>query len=161
MPDFPDDVSEPTTAVDRAVALLSDAEQDARNVSQECAIHRWDASQAFGIDYAVDGEIACEGLTDFFLLAWPMLLDYLKRPAGEGEVLLVTEVDGAGQWHVVLGERATLSDESPSHAVEVRGTASDLVLWLWGRMEPPHVSGDRSVLERMRNPAGRFLSPGF
>ena len=162
VPGFGDDVVETAAAVDRAVALLTGADQSARNVAQECAIHRWDASDAFDVEYGVDPDIACEGVTDFFLLAWPMWLDYFKRRAGRGEVLLMTRTDGSERWHVVLGERPAFADEaSPLVEVEVRGSASNLVLWLWGRMDPPEVSGDRSVLERMRNPAGRFLSPGF
>ena len=149
-------------AVERAVEQLQQNGSTGRDAAHECAVHRWDAFQAFGVDYAIEPELACDGVEEFFDAAWPMLLDHLKRPAGNGETLRLQRSDGPGHWLVTLAERPVVArDATGAHDVEVRASASDLVLWLWGRMDPPEVHGDRSVLERMRNPASRFLSPGF
>jgi hypothetical protein len=124
-------------------------------------VHRWDASDGFGVAYAIDPELACDGVDEFFDAAWPMWLDYFKRPAGNGETLRLRRTDGPGRWRVVLGDRAVVTHDDLPGDVEVSGSASDLVLWLWGRSDPPAVSGDGSVLEGIKNPKGRFLSPGF
>ena len=149
------------TALARAQDMLDNASEEARAVAQECAIHRWDAAQAFGVDYSVEPELACDSIPSFFEDAWPMLLDYLKRPAGTGQTLHLHRTDGEGEWLVTLAERPVVTLEHLKADVAVRGTASDLLLWLWGRMDPPEVFGDVSVLESIRNPTGRFLSPGF
>lgn len=149
--------------LDVALDLLSaDPESDtARALAQESAIHRWDAACAFGLDYSVESELACDSIPSFFEDAWPMLLDYLKRPAGTGQTIHLHRTDGEGEWLVTLAERPIVTREHRKADVAVRGTASDLLLWLWGRMDPPEVHGDVGVLESIRNPAGRFLSPGF
>lgn len=157
---FGDDVP-PPDAVERALELLHQDAAPARDVSHECAVHRWDASVAFDVDHEIDPQLACDAIVGFFEDAWPMLLAYLKRPAGSGETLRLQRTDSAEHWLILLSERATVTHDDVPGDVTVEGSASDLALWLWGRMDPPHVSGDRSVLEGIRNPRGRLLSPGF
>lgn len=151
----------PEEALRRALDALVPGSDEARAVAQECAIHRWDASVAFGVDYSVEPELAADSIPSFFEEAWPMLLDYLGRPAGHGETLHLHRTDGEGEWLVTLDHRPVVTGGHHKADVAVRGTASDLLLWLWGRMDPPEIQGDRAVLEGIRNPAGRFLSPGF
>ena len=153
----------PSDALGVALDLISKDPRSeiARAVAQESAVHRWDAASAFGLDYSVEPELACDSIPSFFEDAWPLLLDYLKRPAGTGQTLHLHRTDGEGEWLVTLAERPVVSLGHRKADVAVRGTASELLLWLWGRTDPPEVHGDVSVLEGMRNPAGRFLSPGF
>lgn len=153
----------PPEALQVALDLLSrdPTSEIARAVAQESAVHRWDATSAFGVDYSVEPELACDSIPSFFEDAWPLLLDYLKRPAGTGQTLHLHRTDGEGEWLVTLADRPIVTREHRKADVAVRGTASDLLLWLWGRMDPPEVLGDVTVLEAIRNPAGRFLSPGF
>lgn len=158
---FGEETLEPLDAVNRAANLLEEAPEPARDIAHECAVHRWDASAAFGVGYSIESELACDGIDEFFEAAWPMLLDYLKRPAGNGESLCLRQSDGPNCWRVVLAERPVIHHDDLPGDVEVKGCASDLVLWLWGRSDPPEVSGDASVLEKIRNPKGQFLSPGF
>ena len=161
IPGFGPDPVDGQGAVEQAVVLLERDSAPARDVAHECAVHRWDACRAFDLEYSIEPELACDGVDEFFDAAWPMLLDYLKRPAGVGETLRLERADGPQRWSVLLGERPVVTHEDRPGDVEVRGSASDLVLWLWGRTDPPDVRGDRAVLESMRNPLGRFLSPGF
>lgn len=158
---FGEDELDPFLAVDRAVTLLQDPQADARDLAHECAVHRWDAATAFGVDYAIEPELACDGIDGFFEAAWPMWLDYFKRPAGSGETLRLRESDGPGRWRVGLENLPVVHHDDLPGDVEVVGSASQLVLWLWGRSDPPQVVGDRRVLEKIRNPHGRFVSPGF
>lgn len=156
-----DSAAGPDEALARALDLLVPSSDEARAVAQECAIHRWDASVAFDVDYSIEAALAVDSIPSFFEEAWPMLLDHLGRPAGHGETLHLHRTDGEGEWLVTLGDRPVVTGGHHKADVAVRGTASDLLLWLWGRMDPPEIHGDRSVLEGIRNPAGRFLSPGF
>lgn len=156
------DLPAPADGLDLALRLLTDDATAAPDVSQECAIHRWDAESAFGVDAPfVDPDVACEGVVGFFGSAWPMLLDHLRRPAGHGEVLVLRRTDGPERWRIVLADRAQVTTDDGGGDVEVSGRAGELFLWIWGRSDPPHVDGDVAVLEGIRNPAGRFLSPGF
>lgn len=153
----------PPEALEVALGLLAQdpTSETARAMAHESAIHRWDAAGAFGRDYSIEPELACDAIPSFFEDAWPMLLDYLKRPAGTGQTLHLHRTDGEGEWLVTLAERPIVTREHRKADVAVRGSASDLLLWLWGRMDPPEVLGDVTVLEGIRNPRGRFLSPGF
>ena len=162
VPGYGDDALPPLEAIERAISLLQQNSLSGRDVAHECAVHRWDASEAFGVAYAIEPELACDGVDEFFDAAWPMWLDYFKRPAGNGETLRLRRTDGPKCWLITLDKLPVVTYEDGEVVdVEVRGSASDLVLWLWGRMDPPEVHGDVSVLERMCNPSGRFLSPGF
>lgn len=161
VPGFGDEAFEPGDALRRAIKLLVQDDAPARDVALECAVHRWDGSAAFGVEYAIEPELACDGVDEFFDIAWPMWLDAFKRSAGDGETLRLQRTDGPQRWRVLLQQRPIVRHDDLPGDVEVRGSASDLLLWLWGRIDPPHVVGDRSVLEGIRNPKGRFLSPGF
>lgn len=157
---FPAEV-EPGQAVARAVELARVQTTAARDVAHECSIHRWDAAVSFDLEHEIEPELAWDMPPAFFTSAWPMLLDYLKRPAGAGETLRLERTDGLGRWVVRLDDRPLVSTEDLPGDVTVRGTPSDLALWVWGRMDPPEVHGDRSVLEGIKNPQCPFLSPGF
>jgi hypothetical protein len=162
IPDFGDRAIAPGEALQRAAELLQRDLTSARDVALECALHRWDAATAFGVAHEIDGDLACDGIDEFFENAWPLWLDAVGRAAGNGERLRLARTDGPQRWHVVLdGRRPALTREDRAGDVEVAGTASDLLLWLWGRFDPPQYSGDRAVLERMRNPQGQYLSPGY
>jgi MDMPI-like protein len=149
------------TTLQQALELLELDPSPARDIANECAVHRWDASDAFGVEYAVESDLACDGVDEFFEAAWPIYLKYFERRAGAGETLHLHRTDGDGEWLIVLDELPRVTHEHAESDAGVAGTASDLLLWLWGRMDPPEVTGDRDVLERIRNPRGRFLSPGF
>src|SRR5688500_14791589 len=97
MEDFGDPSEfEPVDALDRALSRFALRPSGARDTAQECSIHRWDAAQAFGVAYSVEPGLACDSIPSFFVDAWPLLLDYLKRPAGHGETLHLHRTDGEG-----------------------------------------------------------------
>jgi hypothetical protein len=152
----------PAAALERALEVLpANALEEAQAVAQECAIHRWDAATAFGQPYEVEPELACDSIPSFFEDAWPMLLDHLDRPAGTGQTLHLHRTDGEGEWLVTLDHRPVVTVEHRKADVAVRGSASDLLLWLWGRIDPPEIHGDRTVLESIATQGSPHLSPGF
>lgn len=159
LPGFGDPTDENLSA--RLDTALDQNPAEAKAVAHECAIHRWDIATAAGETFQIEPALACDGLEDFFRSAWPFLLDYLKRPAGSGERIGLHATDCDVRWVVNLDEQPRVQREAAPTHVRVAGTASDLFLWVWGRSDPPQVDGDVAVLEMIRNPRGRYLSPGF
>jgi hypothetical protein len=118
--------------------------------AEECALHLWDARDAFGEAIPVDEEIALVGVDGFFEMAAPGVLKYRGIRAGSGETMHLHRTDGEGEWFVVLDELPILTHEHRKGDVAIRGPVSDLFLCLWGRVEPPEVLGDIEVFRRLR-----------
>ncbi len=115
-----------------------------RRMSQELAVHRWDAQAGAGDPQPIDEELATDGIDEFFEVFCPMA-DF-SEPVG---TLHLHATDGDGEWFVdttsgsLTWERAHAKGD-----VAVRGSTSDLLLVLWGRVSPDAVEviGDESVL---------------
>jgi len=107
----------------------------ARHQVQEAAVHRWDAQSASGTPEALAHEVADDGVDEFVWIA-----RQLRDPA---RITFVATDSG----------RSTPTSGEPPVAT-VRGTASDLVLLLYGRVsvDEVDVDGDRAALDA-------FLSP--
>jgi len=132
-----------------------------RRQAHEVAVHRWDAAGAASTAPApIDRDLAVDGVNEWLDLSAG---GRTPRMTGDGETvhLHCTDVDGdlapgpehAGEWLV------TLTPEGPRveamHArgdVAARGTASDLDLFVWGRVDADalEVFGDAALLERFR-----------
>jgi hypothetical protein len=165
-----DDIG-PADAVRLAVDLLRQRGAPGRDAAHECAVHRWDASDAFAVTYAIEAELACDGVDEFFDAAWPLWLDHFERHAGNGETLRLGRTDGPDHWLVVLADRPVVTDgdgdsdgdgdgdsDSGAADVEVRGSASDLVLWLWGRTPSRAIEGCSSGCGTRRAASSRPAS---
>jgi len=125
----------------------------ARRQLHETAIHRVDAELASGdvspvpVDHAVDG--IDEMLTGFL----PRRSSRLKPE--KPSTIAVRPTDAADAWLVTAGpdgattERVTSADAD----VTVRGTAADLYLLLWNRLDLAglDVTGDDSLLDLWRS----------
>ncbi|MFY1674938.1 maleylpyruvate isomerase family mycothiol-dependent enzyme [Plantactinospora sp. WMMB334] len=132
-----------------------------RRMAQETAVHRWDAQMAVAAGEPIEAKLAADGVGE--------VLDTLL-PAGRrgsdqpfhGVVHLIAS-DAGQEWYlrlrgegVALLDTDTLLDGDDHHArAQVSGTASDLLLALWGRLgfDALDVAGDVSLLEGLR--AGR------
>jgi uncharacterized protein (TIGR03083 family) len=126
-----------------------------RRMAVETALHRWDVEGAVGGPEAagpVDAGLAVEGIDEMFDVLVPERVGDALR--GNGEVLHLHATDAPGEWLV------TLTDGPPAvergHAkgdVAARGTASDLLLFLWRRVPADRlqVFGDAALLERWRD----------
>jgi uncharacterized protein (TIGR03083 family) len=121
-----------------------------RRLAVELAIHRWDAQHATGIDGGpqprpLEGNIAAAGIEEFLTEFLPGLLadDGVEGLAG---TLHLHATDGPSEWCIDLDTRAGAVAVA-GHAkadTAIRGTRSDLLLWLTNR-EP---SGTLEVLGR-------------
>ena len=121
-----------------------------RRQAQEIAIHRWDAQDSAGEAAPLDPVLAADGIDE-----WLDLLAVRGGTAADGAEHTVhlhcTDVDG--EW--LVRQSADGLDIERAHAkgdVAARGTASDLDLYLWGRVgvERLEVFGDAAVLEGVR-----------
>jgi hypothetical protein len=121
-----------------------------QDLAEECALHLWDAQNAFGEAQPVEAELACLGVDEYFEIAAPGVLKYRGIRAGDGQTLHLHRTDGEGEWFVVLEELPVVSHKHAKADVAIRGTASDLFLCLWGRVEPPGVIGDIEVFRHFR-----------
>lgn len=90
----------------------------ARHQVQEAEVHRWDAELAVASPTPIPVEIAIDGIPEF-LLVHRGAIQKLKLPH-----IQFSATDSADNWHVNEGEADTIA---------ISGTASDLVLFLFGR----------------------------
>ena len=122
-----------------------------RRQAEETAVHRWDAQLALGAPQPIETELAVTGVDE--------LLDvfFSTRPAAElgGSVKFEATDSRHGEWLVSAdGDGGLLIGHGPERGdVTLRATASDLLLWLWGRPVPEpglEVVGDEALLDRWR-----------
>jgi uncharacterized protein (TIGR03083 family) len=118
----------------------------------ELSLHRWDAERALGEPGGpVAAEIAVDAVAQNFEVMAPMRRMMKPAPAGAGERYRFRRTDGPESWSVEFtGDEVRLSRPAGDADVELAGTASDLLLHLWGRLpaEELAVSGDKALLER-------------
>jgi len=120
-----------------------------RRRPHEAAVHRFDAELAAGIPTPVDPELAVDGIDEILTVFLPRLADRFG-PMGDGTVHLhCTDVDG--EWLVTRSDgEMTVTAEHAKGDVAARGTASDLLLFLWNRVPATdlEVFGDAALLDR-------------
>lgn len=123
-----------------------------RRQAVETAIHRIDVQLAFGSHEPMDVELALAGIDE-------MLDVYLTPRRGDlgGTVHFHTTDSAHGEWTVLDdpdGSGLMIGHGHEKGDVALRTTASDLLLWLWGRPVPGdrlEVLGDATILERWRS----------
>lgn len=129
-----------------------------RRMAHETAVHRWDAQLAIAAGEPVEAKLAADGVSEV-LDTW--LPAGRRRPGGPWHgVVHLSAPDAAQEWFlrlrgegVALLDTATIFDHDDHHArVQVSGTASDLLLALWGRVSFDNltVAGDRRLLDGLR-----------
>lgn len=122
-----------------------------RRAAQELSVHRWDADDAVGDADPPDPLLAADGI-DELLDEFAPARELAAKYAGSGETLHfhATDLD-AGEWLVTAHpDRLEITREHAKGDVAARGSASDLFLFLWGRVpaERLEVFGDASLLHR-------------
>jgi uncharacterized protein (TIGR03083 family) len=119
----------------------------ARRQANELAVHRWDAEFASGTPAPIERDLAVDGIQELF-----DILPFRPGgpPAGKGETMHLHCTDGDGEWLIRLGpDGVTVVNEHAKADVAARGSASDLLLTIWGRpAEKVEVFGDAALLER-------------
>ena len=124
-----------------------------RRQAHETSIHRWDAQSALGQVAAIGSALAVDGVDELFMLLGARL-PQAKPDASSGGSVHLHATDTEGEWTVQI-ENGVLRVE-PGHGkgdAAVRSTASDLNLFVWGRLDPlvsSHVElfGDAAVVQR-------------
>lgn len=130
-----------------------------RRQAQEVAVHRWDAERASPDAPApLERNLAADGIGEWLALN----LRGRTQRTGGGETVHLHCIDldehaagTTGEWLVTLApDGATVETRHAKGDVAARGTASDLDLFLWGRVDADvlDVFGDAALLERFRRP---------
>jgi uncharacterized protein (TIGR03083 family) len=157
-------------SLDRTLAALGAADPDAltwtfsttddrrvrwwcRRLAVEVAIHRWDAQHAMADGGSrpdpLDGEVAKAGTEELVVEFLPGLLaqDDVEGLAG---TLHLHATDRPGDWWVDLDPHGAAMSGQENADTAVRGTRSDLLLWLTNRgpLSTIEVSGNLQVPER-------------
>jgi uncharacterized protein (TIGR03083 family) len=135
-----------------------------RRMTQETAVHRWDASDAVGIPYEVPSAVAADGIDEFLMFfagdqregaeavggTVHLHCTDLDEPVAEGSDDRSVAV---GEWLVTAldSDGATFTREHAKGDAAVRGRAHDLLMWLWRRRaDRVEIIGDIAVAERFR-----------
>jgi uncharacterized protein (TIGR03083 family) len=123
----------------------------ARRQANELSVHCYDAQLAANAPEPVDRALAVDGIDELF--------DLLPFWSGSGNVKGNDEsihfhcTDGEGEWLARLSpEGAVVTREHAKGDVGARGTASNLLLFLYGRVpaDDLEVFGDAALLARWR-----------
>ncbi|MEV6816198.1 maleylpyruvate isomerase family mycothiol-dependent enzyme [Micromonospora sp. NPDC051296] len=129
-----------------------------RRMAHETAVHRWDAQLAIAAGEPIESKLAADGVSEV-LDTW--LPAGRRKATGQWHgVVRLSATDAAHEWFlrlrgegVALLDTGTIFDHDDHHArVHVSGTASDLLLALWGRVsfDTLTVAGDRALLDGVR-----------
>src|SRR5262249_26876360 len=105
----------------------------ARRQAQETSIHRYDAQLAADRPQPLAGALAADGIDELFAMVpfWP----WAPRVRGDGETVHLHCTDRDGEWLVKLvPDGVEVTAEHAKGDVAARGTASDLFLFLYGRV---------------------------
>ncbi|KJS56383.1 maleylpyruvate isomerase family mycothiol-dependent enzyme [Streptomyces rubellomurinus] len=125
----------------------------ARHQLQEIAVHTYDAQVALGAAQPLPEEVALDGAEDFLVTCcatsspWPHEPAVVEYHVSEGRSWRVTlSADGARIARIAAGEEGA----APADA-SARGTASELVLWFYGRtaVDSLELDGDRRIFDQL------------
>ncbi|MCW2541684.1 MAG: hypothetical protein JWN95_3409 [Frankiales bacterium] len=111
-----------------------------RHQVQEAAVHRWDAEHAASREVSLDARMSVDAIEEFltYSVANSVETPDQPRPALGGAFVLRAS-DLPACWVVEDGSKpgtvAFRRDGDPSDLPVISGTASDLLLWLYGRRE--------------------------
>ncbi len=124
-------------------------------VQNDTAVHAWDAQRALGRPDAIDTVVAVDGVTELLGALLPVSWATQDRDGLSGVVRFAAE-DVGKQWRLrIRGGLVALldSDSVGDDVAQATGTASDLLLTLWGRIpyDDLDVSGDVELLRHVRN----------
>ncbi|MDG4791574.1 maleylpyruvate isomerase family mycothiol-dependent enzyme [Micromonospora sp. WMMD1102] len=129
-----------------------------RRMAQETAVHRWDAQMAVAAGEPIEAKLAADGVGEVLDTHLPAGRRASEEPF-HGVVHLIA-TDAGQEWYlrlrgvgVALLDTDTILDSDDHHArAQISGTASDLLLALWGRLgfDALDSAGDARLLEGLR-----------
>jgi uncharacterized protein (TIGR03083 family) len=119
-----------------------------RRMANETAVHCWDGEAAVDAAQPLGRPIAVDGVDEFWDVFAPAWVKHLDGPSS---TIHLHATDGPGEWFATVGNGALQVERVHAKGdVAVRGTASDLVLMLWNRVDAGQLElhGDRAGLDR-------------
>jgi uncharacterized protein (TIGR03083 family) len=122
-----------------------------RRRAQETSVHRYDAETAAGTPTPLDATLAVDGIDEYLTVFLPRLADNFGDVGDATVHVHCTDVEG--EWLIARRDgELTVTAEHAKGDVAVRGSASDLLLFLWGRVpaDALEVFGDADLLARFR-----------
>ena len=121
-----------------------------RRMAQEHAIHRYDAELAVNDPNPIPVDLAIDGVNEYFIMANVRVLPKKSDFVLGGTLHLHTTDSPDGEWMIEQsGSQLVVSHDHGKGDAAVRGSASDLLLGLWGR---ENLSASNSF-EHFGNPA--------
>ncbi|MGH9097728.1 MAG: maleylpyruvate isomerase N-terminal domain-containing protein [Acidimicrobiales bacterium] len=125
-----------------------------RRLAVEVSIHRWDIEHAVArpggpAPRGLGGGVAAAGIDEF-------LVEFLQGLLAQEDIegldgtLHIQATDAATEWWIDLDARGLTFSEPARADTEIRGTRSDLLLWLTNRRSPADldVFGNRGIPDR-------------
>jgi uncharacterized protein (TIGR03083 family) len=158
-------------SLERTLTILGSADPDAvtwtfstigdhrvrwwcRRLAVEVGIHRWDVQHAAAVDgslglESLDAEVAAAGVEEFVVEFLPGLLAQ-GEVQGLGGTLHLQATDGPMEWWIDLDAPGAPLGEDGKADGAVRGTRSDLLLWLTNRgpLDTVEMLGNRETAGR-------------
>ena len=121
-----------------------------RRMAQETAVHRWDAQNAVGDPSDIDSDLAADGIDELFYVWLPARASLKEQPR---TTVHIHTTDTDGEWLIVLDEEPIVTREHAKGDAALRGPASDVLLYLWGRIDASslEIHGDPAVPEQFRS----------
>jgi uncharacterized protein (TIGR03083 family) len=123
----------------------------ARRILYEAVVHRADAELALGREPRIQSRLAADGIEEFLtnIQCFPCAAERLRELDADGETLHFHSTDYQGEWIITLNGGTFSWERGHQRAtVAVRGTASDLLLLIYGRLPASRftVMGDDLLL---------------
>ena len=121
-----------------------------RRQAHETTVHRWDAQAATASAQPVESSLAADGIDEFLRVFAAGLSRARSSRSGNGESFHFHCTDAAGEWTVRFdGPDIDVRAEHSKADVAVRGAASNILLFLWGRQSTDNleVLGMSSLLD--------------
>jgi uncharacterized protein (TIGR03083 family) len=121
-----------------------------RRMAQETAVHRWDAQAITSAPAPIGPALAVDGIDEMLDLFLPMAASDGRGPDIGGS-LHIHATDIEGEWTLRPGQDGLQVERGHGKGdAAVRGSASDLLLFLWGRVPATSLEafGDPAILQR-------------
>lgn len=110
-----------------------------RHQVQEAAVHHFDAANAAGKPWSIDPVVAADCVEEFLTCSLADADDVLRLGRSMSSPLVLTATDIGSSWTVSQADPSAplLWKPSADGPATVSGTISDLLLWIYGRVQLP------------------------
>jgi uncharacterized protein (TIGR03083 family) len=116
-----------------------------RRQVHETTVHAFDATNAVGDPWAIPGDVAADGIDEMFDIFVPRRWGHTAPAWGEGRTVHLHRTDVDGEWVVTISGTPTIERTHRKGDVAVRGSGSDLLLWVLSRPNSASVLGDEAL----------------